>query len=207
MNFISFLDETARAFCSIIAAQPGATAVSTKDYGWENHRWCSPQFRMAHVEIFNQDRFMVVHCCVFPHITDPSPIWGFDVISSESKTTGLFWDHSPTVSAVKGFYDTSDLIMRARPEWGDIFSDHFVACRPDQGQLINICLAAEHGLPGYLHKLGQHRGDAQLIAAAQDNYCVQQRRNEHTLRAIKNLIGDELAAEFMTTVLFPTHQG
>ena len=42
------------------------------------------------------------------------------------------------------------------------------------------------------------------IVAAQDNYCMQQRKNEHTLRAIKNLLGDELAEEFVTTVLFPT---
>lgn len=207
MNFISFLDETARAFCSIIAAQPGSQPLPTKDYGWENYRWTSPQFRVAHVEIFKQDRFVVVHCCVFPHITDPSPIFGFDVISGESKATGLFYDYSPTVIPTKAFYDTSGLIMRVRPEWGDIFSDHFVACRPDQGQLINICLTAEHALPKYLSKLGQHRGDPLLIAAAQDNYCMQQRRNEHTLKAIKNMIGDQLAAEFMTAVLFPTHQG
>ena len=80
MNFINYLDEVARDFCKIIAAQPNSETVPTKDYGWENHRWTSPQFRMAHVEIFNQDRFMVVHCCVFPHVTDPAPIFGLPLV-------------------------------------------------------------------------------------------------------------------------------
>jgi len=42
------------------------------------------------------------------------------------------------------------------------------------------------------------------IAAAQDHYCLQQRRNQHTRRALVNLIGEQLTDEFMTTVLFPT---
>ena len=207
MNCITYLDELAQRFCETIAAQPGAAPVETKDYGWANHRWTSVRFRMAHVEIFNRDRFMVVHCCVFPHYSDSSPIYGFDAIAGESKVTGLFWDLSPTVRNSEPFNNIAGLVNRERPEWGDIFSEHWVACRPSPEQLTEIGDAAVSCLANYLPSLGQLRHVREPIIAAQDRYCLQQRKNEHTLRAIRNLLGDALADEFVTTVLFPTHQG
>lgn len=206
MNFITYLDEVARDFCTIIAAQPNSETVPTKDYGWENHRWTSPQFRMAHVEIFNQDRFMVVHCCVFPHVTDPSPIFGFDVIAGESKVTGLFWDLSPTVLSSQPFTTLPIERPRQRPEWGDIFGENWIACRPTGEEMTAIADDAKSVLAGYLGKLSPNTHQPDAIIAAQDRYCIQQRKNEHTVKAIKNLLGDELAMEFMTTVLFPTVQ-
>ena len=207
MNCITYLDELAQRFCETIAAQPGAAPVETKDYGWANHRWTSVRFRMAHVEIFNRDRFMVVHCCVFPHYSDSSPIYGFDAIAGESKVTGLFWDLSPTVRNSEPFNNIAGLVNRERPERGDIFSEHWVACRPSPEQLTEIGDAAVSCLANYLPSLGQLRHVREPIIAAQDRYCLQQRKNEHTLRAIRNLLGDALADEFVTTVLFPTHQG
>ena len=207
MNCITYLDELAQRFCETIAAQPGAAPVETKDYGWANHRWTSVRFRMAHVEIFNRDRFMVVHCCVFPHYSDTSPIYGFDAIAGESKVTGLFWDLSPTVRNSEPFNNIAGLVNRERPEWGDIFGEHWVACRPSPEQLTEIGDAAVSCLANYLPSLGQLRHVREPIIAAQDRYCLQQRKNEHTLRAIRNLLGDALADEFVTTVLFPTHQG
>ena len=204
MNCITYLDDVARDFCDIIKHSPGATYVDTKDYGWENHRWTSPQFRMAHVEIFNQDRFMVVHCCVFPHVTDPAPIFGFDAIAGESKVTGLFFDLSPTVSKTAPFCNIQGLVNRDRPEWGNIFSDHWVACRPTPDQLEEIGTDAIRVLVEYLTTLRTDSGNTADIEAAQDRYCLQQRQNEHTRRALINLIGSDLTEEFMTTVLFPT---
>lgn len=159
---------------------------------------------MAHVEIFNQDRFMVIHCCVFPHVSDPSPIFGFDVIAGEHKVTGLFMDLSPTVRQPAPFCDFPELAARQRPEWGDIFSDHFLACRPTPEQLVQVGQRARSLLSEYLSNLGQLRHDWEPIASAQDRYCLQQRRNEHTRRALVNIIGTELTEEFMSMVLFPT---
>jgi phycocyanobilin:ferredoxin oxidoreductase len=161
---------------------------------------------MAHVEIFNRDRFMVVHCCVFPHYSDTSPIFGFDAIAGESKITGLFWDLSPTVRPTKPFNPIEGLVNRERPEWGNIFSEHWVACRPTLAQLPEIGAAAVACLADYLPSLGQLRHVREPIIAAQDIYCSQQRKNEHTLRAITNLLGPDLAQEFVTTVLFPTSE-
>jgi phycocyanobilin:ferredoxin oxidoreductase len=206
MNCIAYLDELAQRFCATIAGQSEVQTVETKDYGWANHRWTSPQFRMAHVEIFNRDRFMVLHCCVFPHYSNASPIYGFDAIAGEHKVTGVFWDLSPTVRPSAPFNHIQGLVNRERPEWGSIFSEHWVACRPTPDHLVEIGDAAVQCLADYLSTL--HILDSiqshESIVAAHDNYCVQQRKNEHTLRAIQNLLGDQLAEEFVTTVLFPT---
>jgi phycocyanobilin:ferredoxin oxidoreductase len=204
MNCITYLDELARSFNNIISMVPDVVPVPTKDYGWENHRWSSPSFRLAHVEIFNQDRFMVVHCCVFPQVHDPSPIFGFDVIAGETKVTGLFFDLSPTTGQTAPFCSIQGLVNRDRPEWGDIFSEHWIACRPSPEQLVELGTDATRVLSTYLSSLATDLGDPVAINAAQDRYCLQQRRNEHTVRAIVNLLGQDRANEFITTVLFPT---
>lgn len=207
MNCITYLDEVARGFLEIIRSQTGSVPIPTDDYGWENHRYSSPTFRMAHVEIFNQERFMVIHCCVFPHVTDPSPIFGFDVIAGESKVTGLFMDLSPTTfAAVPPFHRLEMSTNRTMPEWGRIFSDNMIACRPTAEELVNICEMATHELSGYLSRLGRARNEGSMVAEMQDRYCLQQRRNEHTVRAIRNLLGEQRAEQFINTVLFPTVQ-
>lgn len=205
MTYIDSLDELARSFLDIIGSTPGATPVPTKDYGWENHRYTSPLFRMAHVEIFNRDRFMVLHCCVFPHTDDPSPIFGFDAIAGDSKITGLFMDLSPTgLGPQVPFTDLAVASQRARPGWGRIFSDHWIACRPEREEFLAICGESTRVLSRYLADLRRESVGGHVVTDMQDRYCLQQRRNDHTLRAIRNLLGEELAREFVTEVLFPT---
>jgi phycocyanobilin:ferredoxin oxidoreductase len=205
-NFIKLLDKTARQLKAKIETVPGLGIVPTEDYGWENYRWTSPSFRIAHLEIFNQNRFLVVHLCIFPHGDDPRPIFGFDVIAGENKVTGVFMDLSPTVMPSAPFSNLGFIKSRERPEWGDIFSPHWIACRPNEAEMIAIADETERVLAEYLHSLGTAMHDQRIdeIVAAQNHYCVQQRKNEHTVKAVKNLLGEERANEFITTVLFPT---
>jgi phycocyanobilin:ferredoxin oxidoreductase len=205
-NFIKLLDKTARRLKTRIEAVPGVGVVPTEDYGWENYRWASPSFRIAHLEIFNQNKFLVVHLCIFPHGDDPRPIFGFDVIAGENKVTGVFMDLSPTVLPSKPFSSLDFIKSRERPEWGDIFSEHWIACRPNESEMIAIADEAERVLKTYLDTLTTTMHDQRIeqIIAAQNHYCVQQRKNEHTVKAVKNLLGEERANKFITEVLFPT---
>lgn len=205
-NFIKLLDKTARRLKTRIESVPGVGIIPTEDYGWENYRWASPSFRIAHLEIFNQNKFLVVHLCIFPHGDDPRPIFGFDVIAGESKVTGVFMDLSPTVLPSKPFSNLDFIKSRERPEWGDIFSEHWIACRPNESEMIAIADEAERVLKTYLDTLTTTMHDQRIeqIIAAQNHYCVQQRKNEHTVKAVKNLLGEERANKFITEVLFPT---
>jgi len=199
------LEKTARRLKTTIEAIPGSEAVPTDDYGWENHRWKSELFRLAHLELFNQDRFMVVHLCVFPHANDPAPIFGFDVIAGENKVTGVFLDLSPTVREPGKFHELELSKPRERPEWGDIFSENWIACRPTESEMLSIASEAERLLKHYLSDfLGKELEDPGIVRIGQNRYCEQQRRNEHTYKALKNLIGEARAREFMEEILFPT---
>lgn len=203
-DYIELLDKAARQLNHIIKADPDVEEIPTEDYGWENFRYRSPRFRLAHVEIFNQERFMVVHTCVFPHPWDPSPIYGFDVIAGEHKVTGLFMDLSPTVEEPGEFHSLSFAKPRERPEWGDIFSQNWIACRPNKQELIKVISESQKILRTYLGYVGRERGDEEAIRAGQNRYCGHQRKNEHTYRALKNLLGEAGARGFMDDILFPT---
>jgi phycocyanobilin:ferredoxin oxidoreductase len=206
MSCIDLVEDIGRRLLGVIEHHHGSTPLSTPDYGWENHRFRSEKFRLAHVEIFNQDRFCVIHCCVFPHINDPAPIYGFDVIAGENKITGVFMDLSPTVLEPKPFLklDVSHFKNRVAPEWGDIFSPYWLACRPSPDEMEAIGKEAVRLLVHYLSVLGTDLGNRDEIVARQNHYCLQQRQNEHTRKALINLLGTDGANEFMENILFPT---
>ena len=204
-NYIEILDATARQLNNIIKAESDAVPMETPEYGWENHRYSSPRYRLAHVEIFNQDRFMVVHTCVFPHANDPAPIFGFDVIAGEHKVTGVFLDLSPTVREPERFHELRFKTQRERPEWGGIFSENWIACRPDKEEMMLIIAEAQRLLKRYLTEIvGKEIVDPADVIQGQNRYCEQQRKNEHTYKALKNLIGERAARQFMDEILFPT---
>lgn len=202
MSCLQLVDGIARRLHEIIQQQPNITFLPTEDFGWENYRYTSDRFRLAHIEIFNQNNFLVVHCCVFPHITDPSPIFGFDVITGENKITGVFLDLSPVALKSEPFVQVNVEKSRERPIWGDIFSPHWLACRPNEQEMIVIGYKAGEILNNYFQTLGK-TGDLDLIKSKQNYYCIQQQKNPHTRRAITNLLGQDRADYFMENILFP----
>ena len=203
MNHIDLIISIAERLNNLIKQQHQVYYMSTEDFGWTNYRYRSPKFRLAHIEIFNQDKFCVVHCCVFPHKNDPAPIYGFDVIAGENKITGVFLDLSPVALPSEPFTDIVVERERERPEWGDIFSPHWLACRPSYEEMTKIGDEAIRVLTVYLSDLGDV-GVQRDIITAQNHYCRQQQRNPHTKRALVNLLGEERADYFMQTILFPT---
>jgi hypothetical protein len=61
--------------------------------GWENRTWTSSVFRRAHIEtidVRNDKKLWIMHCCIFPHLDDSSPIFGIDVIAGKKKLPVTF---------------------------------------------------------------------------------------------------------------------
>lgn len=204
-NFVELINHTADEFERIIKSESAnLQQIPTEDFGWENTRWYSKQFRLAHVERFRQPKFSVLHTVIFPHVTDPSPIFGFDIIASDTKATGVFFDRSPTISCWGAISDQSFGSERTRPEWGTIFSDHWIACRPTYAEAEQICGIACATLTDYLSKLGQ-TSSARVhdIIQAQNTYSAQQRKNIHTTQVIRKLLGEQRGSYFIEEILFP----
>ena len=66
--------------------------------GWINRVWTSDSYRRAHIDVVDAREtkgLWMMHCCVFPHIHNPAPIFGFDVVAGKNKITGCFIDYSP----------------------------------------------------------------------------------------------------------------
>jgi hypothetical protein len=206
MTFVDLINHTADRFEQIIQTHAhNLQEIPTEDFGWENMRWFSSEFRLAHVERFRQPKFSVLHTVIFPHVTDPSPIFGFDIIASDTKVTGVFLDRSPTISDWGPLSDMEFMKQRERPEWGTIFSEHWIACKPDHTECVQICDMACDLLTSYLTSLSEIHTTplVHAVIQAQNNYSLQQRKNIHTTQVIKKLLGDQRGTHFIENILFP----
>ena len=204
MTFINLINNTADAFEKIIREHASNLAeIPTEEFGWENTRWQSDNFRLAHIERFNQPNFSVLHTLIFPHTLDPSPIFGFDIIASETKATGLFFDLSPSLEDWGPLSSKEYTHTREKPEWGDIFSDNWIACRPSFEEAEEICGLACKILQDYILKININRGCESRIIGAQNNYSFKQRQNPHTTKVLIKLLGEERGNYFINKVLFP----
>jgi hypothetical protein len=183
---------------------------------WRNLILTGPAFRRAHLEWLEvPGRLAVLHLCIFPHLRDPSPILGFDVVAGQARISGIFLDLSPVVTpsprpgladlvapaALDGFTEP-----RVRPVWGDIFSPDFLAIRPHgDAEVARAIALADRALAGLLGVVAGESagGDARAIAAGQTRYVLAQRRNPHTARMLAGLIGEPAARQFVVRSLFP----
>ena len=205
-DFIDLIDRTAGRFEQLIQDHSSLLQeIPTEDCGWQNTRWFSKQFRLAHVERFVQPKFSVLHTVIFPHVTDPSAIFGFDIIASDTRATGVFFDFSPTVAVSEPISDHIWEEPRERPPWGTIFSDHWIACRPSLQEAVIISDLACAKLEDYLHNLGTSVShQVHDIIQAQNRYSLNQRKNEHTTRVIRKILGEPRGSHFIENILFPT---
>jgi hypothetical protein len=156
--------------------------------------------------------FFVLHLCGVPRPSSAAPVFGFDVIGGAGRVTGLFLDLSPVLGApprprLGEFGDLARFAeQRPRPDWGDIFSDDFLAIRPrgpaELGRALDL---AERAFAGWLAAVGAPAppADRALVVAGQNRYAAAQRRNEHTFRMLAGLVGAASARRFIDEALFP----
>ena len=146
----------------------------------------------AHVETFDvPGRLSVLHVRVFPHLDDPTPIFGFDMVAGSARVTGIFLDLSPvgnwpSAPRLSGVCDPQALagfaMRRSPPEWVGRY-------------LLGRSAGRAPGQSGRSRE-GDRSGDGGARRTAQ-------RRNEHTLRMLAGFIGHTAARRFIDEVLFP----
>jgi hypothetical protein len=185
------------------------------EFSWPNFVFRSSTFRRAHLDIVDArdtKKLFMMHLCVFPHINDPSPIYGFDIIAGPSKVTGAFHDFSPVAKehpllswfATKvSEYEWSK--ERQLPEWArNIFSGNMVAAGniSDVQELESVLSLAVANLEHYLSNVGIS-GD--IDYTKQHNwYCQNQKQNPHTPRVMTALgLDTDEVNRFIDVCLFP----
>jgi len=188
------------------------------DYEWHNQLWTSPSYRRAHLEIVDHresHKLYIVHCTIFPHLNDPSPIWGFDAVCGPNKITGAFHDFSIAGDSRSHMYTWfKDNVTgvewnkpRELPDWAKaIFSPAMVAAGnlQEEAEIDQLCDIAKATLDFYLKNVGLAQQDVASFEMAQNRYCHYQKQNPHVIRSMVSMGIDETKMKrFVNEVLFP----
>lgn len=213
-NIVERIKYHSDKFKELIEAQAGVSELHTDDYGWENYRYESPLFRLAHVERYSHMGLQVVHITCFPHKNSKAPIFGFDVVGYHndekqmSKISGVFIDFSP-IKYEEKWHDSKWNKDRKLPVWATVFSKDFIAVRPTEDEYEKVFEVGFTAFEKYIEKLNSKEdltediGEIEQIVERQNTYCEHQASNKRTFGALQANIGKEKAKFFMEEVLFP----
>jgi len=186
--------------------------------GWVNRVWTSDKYRRAHVDVVDArltKGLWMMHCCIFPHIHNPAPIYGFDVIAGKNKITGCFHDYSkagdPDHPMMQWFADQVAQLEwrkeRALPEWAtNIFSKSMVAAGnvSDEEELEQITDLAKTTISHYLSTVAETNNTVPDTTFEQNYYAQNQKQNPHTPRVMVSLgLSEEDVQMFIQDCLFP----
>lgn len=188
------------------------------NYNWYNAIYISDRYRRAHIEIVDNrisHKIYILHCTIFPHFNDPSPIWGFDAVCGPNKITGAFHDFSyagdKDHAMMLWFKDRSKSIEwkkeRNLPEWAQmIFSPAMIAAGniSDEDELNQLCDFGLTSLDYYLKNVGITQESGSDFHMAQNRYCYYQKQNPHVINSMVKMGVPELTMQnFVKEVLFP----
>jgi len=189
--------------------------------GWINRVWASKVYRRAHVDVVDAREtkgLWMMHCCIFPHIHNDAPIFGFDVIAGRNKITGCFYDYSSAGNKehdmMEWFASEANKLewnrTRKLPDWAErIFSPSMIAAGnvSNQEELDQIIAMAKEGIQHYLSTVGETNNTANNTTQAQNYYCENQKQNPHTPKVMVSLgLSEEDVKVFIHECLFPEMQ-
>lgn len=186
--------------------------------GWVNRVWSSDRYRRAHIDVVDArdtKGLWMMHCCVFPHIHNPAPIYGFDVIAGKNKITGCFHDFSPAGDhehpLIDWFAEEAQKLQwnktRKLPEWADrIFTGSMIAAGnvQDEQELAQIFNMANLSIKHYLSYVAETNFTHKNTTYNQNYYCENQKQNPHTPKVMASLgLNEEDVRVFIQECLFP----
>ena len=186
--------------------------------GWVNRVWTSDRYRRAHVDVVDarsSKGLWMMHCCIFPHIHNPAPIFGFDVIAGKNKITGCFLDYSPTTDKnhpmLEYFAEEVSrydwIKKRELPDWAQrIFSSSMVAAGnvQDETELSQIESLAHIAVNHYLETVSETNHSVADSTFEQNFYAQNQKQNPHTPKVMTSLgLNEEDVRVFIQDCLFP----
>lgn len=188
------------------------------EYNWYNAIYTSERYRRAHIEIVDNrksHKIYILHCTIFPHFNDPSPIWGFDAICGPNKITGAFHDFSPAGEPrhdmMKWFFHRVKNYQwskpRQLPDWAQqIFSPWMIAAGnlQEQHEVNTLCDLAINTLDYYLSEVGLTQESGADYHMVQNRYCHYQKQNPHVINSMVTMgVNEDVMKKFVNEVLFP----
>jgi hypothetical protein len=208
MNYKETLDRVENNFEKIILENCDGIKIPTEDFGWDNRRFISDVFRIAHIERYSDKNLEVLHFTCFPSNFNPEPIFGFDIITTPNKCLASFLDWSPVLSNDTYVSPYNFNTPYNLPEWAKvIFSKDVIAIVPTDEEFKIMANIAIRSFEEYIELLLDAETTPNLvndIKIGQNKYCEHQQKNERTYNVLKAKLGEDRAKQFMTSILFPT---
>lgn len=206
MSYKMVLDSIANTVKEIIIDKGEGKQVEIENFGWTNLIYESKHFRFAHIERYSDKNLEVLHITTFPNKNNPSPIFGFDIITTDKKPLAAFLDYSPVVDKIT--YRSNKIFETpySLPDWAKkIFSDYAIAIVPNEKDMDVLSEVVEDAYIKYIDLcIGEHQVvDIEVVKERQNYYCEQQQKNERTFNVLKAKLGEDRARYFMTKILFP----
>jgi hypothetical protein len=213
--------ELAELFEKKISASARLVNDAASGYDWYNRIYTSDRFRRAHIELLDKtktSKILVLHCTIFPHYNDPSPIWGCDTVCGANKITGAFHDMSnggdPDHFMLKWFADQSSKFTWERPrnlpDWAvRTFSSSIIAAGNvrDDVQLENFASLSETTLDYFLDNVGKTVLPGKDFFNTQSAYNRNNKENPHVANSMIRMgVPEEVVRKFIDQVLFPEHR-
>lgn len=194
------------------------TGINDARFPWKDRIYYSHKFRRAHLNIVDARdtlKIWMMHFTIFPHLSDPSPIFGLDIVAGANRISGAFHDFSKAGDS--GHFMMTEFSNRVKdltwkkernlPEWAqNIFSESMVAVgamdNPNEiDQLIEVALS---NLDYYIENVGRTQNDDNNYYMAQNNYCYWQKKNPHNGSIMQRLgLSEADARKFVEEVMFP----
>ena len=203
--------ERMRAIVEILA-----TTKHTHNFPWPADTYLSPDiWRRADLDIIDarEDRKLwMMHLCVYPHINDPAPIFGFDVIAGPNKVTGAFHDfraidpNSHILAQIKeDVHSFIPLKKRELPDWAKaIFSGSMVSAGNvrDPDELQELLDLAVNNLDYFIHNIGLSTDND--YTDKHNWYAINQKKNPHTPRVMESMgVDPGVVRKYIDECLFP----
>jgi hypothetical protein len=187
---------------------------------WVNKTWKGEHFRRAHIDVVDARStkgLWMMHCCIFPHLTNSGPIFGLDVIAGKNKVTGFFHDFSPTVNLDNSLLDLFKIVAdsqswkkeRTLPEWAtNIFSSSMIAVGNinSNDELVRLINVSVTNCDDWLMLIDESANTCSKEDGilAQNKYAYYQKQNPHTPKVMASLgLNEHDVEEFIHSCLFP----
>ena len=175
-------------------------------------------FRKIHLEVAKLGKsFEILHCVFFPDPCFELPIFGVDLVISSNNISAAILDLSPVgesmphlvVSQMESLHVPKFKEPRTLPEWGSIFSPYVCFIRPvDLNEeksflkLIDQYLSILFSLLLVVRIDEINSIDAIDRFKYQENYCLNQKRNDKTRIILSKFFGSSWADEYIDKILF-----
>jgi phycocyanobilin:ferredoxin oxidoreductase len=206
MSYKIVLDNIANSVQEIIVNKGEGTQIEIENFGWTNLIYESKHFRFAHIERYSDKNLEVLHITTFPNKNNPSPIFGFDIITTDKKPLAAFLDYSPVVNNVTYKPNKTFETLYNLPDWAKkIFSNDAIAIVPTEKDIDVLYEVVKDAYTKYIDLCMENQStiDSEVIKDGQNYYCEQQQKNERTFNVLKAKLGEDRARYFMNTILFP----